>query len=206
MPLYFSDPLHLGALSLHLPALPEGIVLKEIIFNTPQGTAVSRRIENGCRAAWFSLEGWETAKDQAFAYLRLDVSGYISAGNSLDFQLPDLFLEIAGADGKKEKVAFIHYPELLKQAREGIAFRTWPNPFSEGMTLWAGCAEESQLQLILRDIQGKEIKQMADIPLRAGSNEMFLDLKALPAGIYFIHLEWSGSRDQGQKAVRIIKY
>ena len=79
--------------------------------------------------------------------------------------------------------------------RELIKLQVIPNPSEKVPALWLTAAEQEEADLILIDLQGKEVVRLPE-KLLSGENLLRLpvSLEALPAGLYFIRLE--GARQQ----------
>jgi glucuronoarabinoxylan endo-1,4-beta-xylanase len=74
-------------------------------------------------------------------------------------------------------------------------FNLYPNPFTEQTTLHFSLKREQEMWITLMDSQGRVIRKEALGHLNAGSQQLMLERRGLPDGIYFFKLE--NSRAEG---------
>ncbi|MBN1479273.1 T9SS type A sorting domain-containing protein [candidate division KSB1 bacterium] len=67
--------------------------------------------------------------------------------------------------------------------------QNYPNPFNPTTTIPFHLPEKSRVRLSLINIQGNEIRTLADAEYAAGDHEMTFDAGNLPAGIYLYKIE-----------------
>lgn len=81
----------------------------------------------------------------------------------------------------------------------GLEGTVYPNPSNGAMQLSLNLPQEGNLALSVRDMSGKTLKTWKE-EVEAGLSELSLDLTALPAGLYLLHLE----KDGAQQAIKIL--
>ena len=70
-----------------------------------------------------------------------------------------------------------------------------PNPFHESTTLRFRLARESHVRLIVFDVSGREVAQLADKVFPAGLQRVALNGTQLQSGVYYARLEAQGRAD-----------
>jgi hypothetical protein len=65
---------------------------------------------------------------------------------------------------------------------------SYPNPFTEGARLKFHLAEASEVRLAVYDVLGREVAVLAEGMHPAGSHPVWLDGRALPAGLYLYRI------------------
>jgi hypothetical protein len=66
---------------------------------------------------------------------------------------------------------------------------TYPNPFNPATTLSFTLPKAGRTRVTVYDLQGREVKVLADGMMRAGEQKMTFDGSELPSGIYFAQVE-----------------
>jgi hypothetical protein len=88
-------------------------------------------------------------------------------------------------------------PDPFMRSREspdiGVAksflLSTYPNPFNPATTLSFTLPKAGRTKVTVYDLQGREVKVLADGMMRAGEQKMTFDGSELPSGIYFARVE-----------------
>jgi len=65
----------------------------------------------------------------------------------------------------------------------------YPNPFNSTSLISFGLERASDTRLSLYDISGREVRQIIDSNLQAGSYEITFEAENLSAGTYFLRLD-----------------
>jgi hypothetical protein len=69
-----------------------------------------------------------------------------------------------------------------------------PNPVAGTAMLEVGGSNTGPLSVTLYDVQGRFVKLLADVPAGMGRNRIPLDIRGIPAGIYFVNVRPTGVR------------
>jgi hypothetical protein len=77
----------------------------------------------------------------------------------------------------------------------------FPNPFTGQLTVQLQLAQPEQIQLSLTDMAGRNVLSMPVQQLAAGSQQLQLDTRNLPAGVYLLRIE-SGDT---ARTLRVVK-
>lgn len=102
----------------------------------------------------------------------------------LTFLMSDLFGQSAN-----EQYAQVGISEPKTTVELGFA----PNPFQEEITIRFNLPEGGRTSLRVFDILGQEVATVVDDHFKAGSHELKYRGYGLPAGRYFIHINYSGN-------------
>jgi len=105
--------------------------------------------------------------------------------------LDNLVIEEAGASDVEQED---HTPSKFS------LFQNYPNPFNPTTTIAFNLPQHSNIKLLLYDVLGKVVKEIASGDFDAGSHEVRLDASGLAGGIYFYKLE-AGSYVSTKKLV-----
>jgi len=84
--------------------------------------------------------------------------------------------------------------------------KTYPNPVKTHTTFAFELNEQSDVEILVGDISGNQIRSVYKNKLEAGQNEIEVDLGGLSPGIYFYRLQLAnqkGTFSQSQKLVKI---
>ena len=115
----------------------------------------------------------------------------------------DLQALIGRAEGRSNlwKVSF----PLNNSSAISTPFRTYqleavPNPTRDKIEIYLHVGKPDLVNLLITDLQGKEVMQAKDWHLQAGDNRLRLDLGKLPAGMYVVRAEGK----HGTGALRIV--
>lgn len=81
--------------------------------------------------------------------------------------------------------------------KNGFTFSCFPNPANEFITLNISAPQEKVYFVQITDLQGRTLKK---IELKAGLTQE-LNTRALPAGVYFLHLFNQGNAVEVKKLV-----
>lgn len=170
-------------------------------FLASQGVYAARYSTNGNRN-WYALYIDSTTKYDDVSAIRLDQSGnVIVAGNHESMQ----------ATGKDALVL------KFKQTRsrvitgldggEGVkpVCNVYPNPFSSQLNLDLTIAEAANTDIKLYDITGRELKDIQQNGLPAGTHHCSIDVAALSPGIYFYTCHIAGSGHDNVLSGKLIK-
>lgn len=87
-------------------------------------------------------------------------------------------------------------PEPLKAELE-----VYPNPVAERVMFTFPVEEYGQYDLVIRDIEGREIKRWTEYTLRIGDATVHFKTEALSNGVYFVAVESKGSPIFNEKFV-----
>ena len=68
-------------------------------------------------------------------------------------------------------------------------YQNYPNPFNPTTTISFSLSQQSHVRLILFDVLGKEVLNIADNYFEAGSNHIVVNASALASGLYFYQME-----------------
>lgn len=79
--------------------------------------------------------------------------------------------------------------------------RVQPNPARESATLVLDAARPMQLRYTLCSVQGQALRS-AEMGVHTGANSLTINLEALPAGLYFVHLYEGNQRVATHKLVK----
>jgi hypothetical protein len=82
-----------------------------------------------------------------------------------------------------------------------IELKIYPNPVSDHSIVEFSLLSKENVELIVRDITGKQIKNIQLGPKSPGVHQFQLDASTFDAGIYFLSLETSNE----QKTIRLVK-
>ena len=84
--------------------------------------------------------------------------------------------------------------------------KTFPNPVATYTTFAFNLSQASDVEIIVGDLGGAQVKTVFSDKLSSGPNEIEVDLNGLQPGIYFYRVQLSnqkGSFIQSQKLVKI---
>jgi hypothetical protein len=97
----------------------------------------------------------------------------------------------------------VHYTSILRSScNTKDVFSLWPNPVHEMVFINIASSNESRAVIKLFDSKGALIKIQKENILQ-GSNQLTVDLRALPSGVYSLFVNWNNER--ARKTVQIIK-
>jgi hypothetical protein len=78
----------------------------------------------------------------------------------------------------------------------------WPNPSRDRFQVNIGSTAESQALIKVFDSKGALIKEQK-ISVTPGNNQLQIDSKAWPAGVYVFSAEWNNGK--AKKTIRVVK-
>ncbi len=84
--------------------------------------------------------------------------------------------------------------------------KTYPNPVATYTTFAFELSQQSDVEIIVGDLSGAQIRTFHSSKMAAGQNEVEVDLSSLPPGIYFYRLQLANQKGtfiQSQKLVKI---
>ncbi|MCB2213424.1 lamin tail domain-containing protein [bacterium] len=79
----------------------------------------------------------------------------------------------------------------------------WPNPFNAATTLTITLPETSELTVMVYNVAGQQVAQLADGSFNAGTHELTFDASGLASGLYFIRATAPGRMTQTQKVMLV---
>ncbi len=83
----------------------------------------------------------------------------------------------------------------------GSYFGLTPNPVYSTTTVRIGSPVASKIKMLLVNSSGTVV-QSRDTSMLAGTNQVFLDMSALPRGFYSLYIQWMGGK---QDVLKIVK-
>jgi hypothetical protein len=92
-------------------------------------------------------------------------------------------------------------PLAIHETESEFTFRLFPNPINSISRLEFNLIEDSEVQLGIRDSQGRIVKMIVATTLEAGKHQIDLDMTDLSSGIYFIELSING-RQYSEKLIK----
>ncbi len=92
-------------------------------------------------------------------------------------------------------------PLAIHETESEFSFRLFPNPINSISRLEFNLIEDSEVQLGIRDSQGRIVKMIVATTLEAGKHQIDLDMTDLSSGIYFIELSING-RQYSEKLIK----
>ncbi|MCB2213426.1 T9SS type A sorting domain-containing protein [bacterium] len=133
--------------------------------------------------------------------LRLtDVFGFSKAGQDLAGDVR------SWSAGDSYKAAFDQLaagdPETAL-ANEFALSAAWPNPFNAATTLTITLPETSELTVMVYNVAGQQVAQLADGSFNAGTHELTFDASGLASGLYFVRATVPGQMTQTQKVMLV---
>lgn len=87
-----------------------------------------------------------------------------------------------------ENPAITSVDEPEEKPNEYKLSQNYPNPFNPTTTIEFSIVEPSEVELTVYNILGKEVSNLVDKNLSAGSHEVQFDASELPSGVYFYTL------------------
>jgi hypothetical protein len=90
----------------------------------------------------------------------------------------------------------------LKLAAPEVIMKTSPNPFADNTTIQYELKTPAQVNIVVYDVQGKEVKVLVNKKQEAGNYTERLSGKELGSGIYFIKVSQDGVVKQTLKVVK----
>ena len=139
---------------------------------------------NAGKAAWTGHQGWVRES--------IDLSAY--QGKTVRFRFVLNANELVHSDGfYLDDFEIIDYRPNYATGIESANFlgsylSVSPNPAKDKLKITAAFPQTSVYHFVLRDASGKEILSSEGYHLGAGVNEISLDVKGIPSGIYLIHV------------------
>jgi hypothetical protein len=80
-------------------------------------------------------------------------------------------------------------PERVQPSREGYSLSAYPNPFNAITTLRLSLRQSGRVAMVVYDVAGRRVWQLADNVYPAGEHDLSFDASALPSGIYFVRAQ-----------------
>ena len=77
---------------------------------------------------------------------------------------------------------------------DGKDVAVYPNPTDASTTLSFNLDKSENLAITLKNIEGKEVKKIANHSFNAGKNEVSIDCTDLPKGLYFISIQSANTK------------
>lgn len=93
-------------------------------------------------------------------------------------------------------------PLTLPKAEEYQKLKIYPNPANDFLTVECHAAKKGQGFIKLFDMRGKVVKEVLNLSLNSGENQIDLDCGSLQAGLYYFHLHIDGKVNTGTIVIR----
>lgn len=161
---------------------------------------------------------WKTAQEQNTSHFDIErsndgihwlVIGHLPASGNSSGEKSYLFTDNNPLQNANYRVAEydvdgrIQYTSIIRSlCNRTESFNMWPNPHHEMIFLNINTANESQAIVKIFDSRGVLVKLQKSTVL-AGSNQLRIDTRTLPNGVYTLYADWNNG--QIQKTKQIIK-
>jgi len=161
---------------------------------------------------------WTTALEQNTSHFNIErsadgsswsvIGSQPAAGNSADqrsysFADNDLAQNSYYRISEYDQDGRAHYSRVLQSLCDvKDVFSLWPNPVHDKVVINIVTSSASQATIKIFDSRGALVK-LQKSTVFAGSNQVTIDTRSLPNGIYLLHADWN--HGQIQKAAQIIK-
>jgi Secretion system C-terminal sorting domain len=94
-------------------------------------------------------------------------------------------------------------PEVSQNTPESFSLSSYPNPFNPSMTATISLPESSDLTVVVYNVVGKKVTELANGRYEAGNHKFNFDGSNLPSGLYFIKAIVPGKANQIRKVALV---
>ncbi len=91
-----------------------------------------------------------------------------------------------------QTIFIVTAPLGINESESKFTFSLFPNPISSSANLSFEILEDSDVELSIRDMQGKFINSLVVATLDAGANQIVIDMSHFSSGVYFLDLTING--------------
>ncbi|HRY32615.1 MAG TPA: PKD domain-containing protein [Bacteroidales bacterium] len=203
LPLSFKNDVQVSAVSLVLDFPAQAMEVLDITAGTDPERLVYHVSDGQARIAWFTSENKHWPAGEAVFVLRLKLNEGTAAILTDDFLNCGNESSIAGFDAMTLHGQTIQYPGISFVGKAFEAGQNVPNPFSGNTVIPWYQPEEGHIRLTVHDILGKEIRNLHDGMLPAGTHSVVLEAAGLERGIYFYRIEYSAKHSAAKESRRI---
>ncbi|MBE0640617.1 MAG: T9SS type A sorting domain-containing protein [Bacteroidales bacterium] len=193
LPVYLSEDIIFGAISLDLTFDPGLFGIEDILFNTESGRGLWKAEGGRVRIAWFNSSGWQAGPGDAFFYLKITIKHtWLSDGYGEEAILfKEVNGEFANESAEIIRPASLTIPTIQWQRPDGLQIRVSPNPGRDMLNVFYSLPEDGELQMVLRDISGRIIEVIQSNRIQKGVYTQEKDMSELAPGVYFLSLRLS---------------
>jgi hypothetical protein len=151
---------------------------------TPDNNIVLCAYDSTGSVLWQGTWGG-AGNDQAVALESTSDSGYVIVGTTTSFGAGGTDIYVIKTDPHHWLYAGQRHESLPKS----FSLMSYPNPFNPATTLSFTLPKAARTKVTVYDLQGREVKVLADEVMTAGEQKMRFDGSGLPSGIYFARVE-----------------
>jgi Secretion system C-terminal sorting domain len=120
-------------------------------------------------------------------------SGYIITGLRANQNVIDIIVIKTDKNGLTQVIGIEPINSFIP--RDFKLYQNYPNPFNPTTKIKFDVAKGGEIKIILYDILGREIRNIVDENLKAGSYEINFKASNLSSGIYYYSLIAGGFRE-----------
>jgi hypothetical protein len=183
--------LHIGGMHLVI-SIPDG--LEVVNVKTPVSGALINIKDNKIKVTWLdeTLQGFEITESNPLLVISAKATASSPDEQSYRLILGDESHFINTAGERISGVSLI-LPTINLNLQEELTYSAYPNPFLDYATLDYQLPEDGHVIIALYDQSGRQVQEIENGVLAAGSHQDKIDGSSLLSGTYYYSLRYSGT-------------